>query len=320
MADIVVSRAGANAICELLALKKPNLLIPLSAGASRGDQILNARSFEAQGFSMVIDEDYLSPGLLIEKVHALYGSRQTYIDAMGKAARPMAIPSNSGNYKRDNGLNFRHIENKRNACSANPSGLYTNRMLRKAMHSIVMNKKRCANERFGRKQPFLLGTAVSDPDTSNAQRFFLIFERMNVRLSYPRISSFTAASSSAVGLVCFQFDRLSVIFISGNQVDMEMRNSLSCCRTIILNEVKAIAVQLLRHLTCHLFRQGKCFLTPVIRQLIKISKMLLRHHEACPFVAGPRSRITRKLSSSYNVLDGISPFAILQKIQSSFFM
>ena len=60
---------------------------------------------------------------------------------------------------------------------------------------------------------------------------------------------------------------------------MEMRNSLSCCRTIILNEVKAIAVQLLRHLTCHLFRQGKCFLTPVIRQLIKISKMLLRHHE-----------------------------------------
>ena len=93
MADIVVSRAGANAICELLALKKPNLLIPLSAGASRGDQILNARSFEAQGFSMVIDEDYLSPGLLIEKVHALYGSRQTYIDAMGKSRQTNAIPS-----------------------------------------------------------------------------------------------------------------------------------------------------------------------------------------------------------------------------------
>ena len=93
MADIVVSRAGANAICELLALKKPNLLIPLSAGASRGDQILNARSFEAQGFSMVIDEDYLSPGLLIEKVHALYCSRQTYIDAMGKSRQTNAIPS-----------------------------------------------------------------------------------------------------------------------------------------------------------------------------------------------------------------------------------
>ena len=52
LADIVISRAGANAICELLALRKPNLLIPLSANASRGDQILNARSFERQGFSI----------------------------------------------------------------------------------------------------------------------------------------------------------------------------------------------------------------------------------------------------------------------------
>ena len=51
MADVVISRAGANAICELLALKKPNLLIPLVSG-SRGDQILNAKSFEAQGFSL----------------------------------------------------------------------------------------------------------------------------------------------------------------------------------------------------------------------------------------------------------------------------
>ena len=56
MADVVISRAGANAICELLALKKPNLLIPLVSG-SRGDQILNAKSFEAQGFSMVLSED-----------------------------------------------------------------------------------------------------------------------------------------------------------------------------------------------------------------------------------------------------------------------
>ncbi len=45
LADLVISRAGANAICELLALRKPNILIPLSAAASRGDQILNAESF-----------------------------------------------------------------------------------------------------------------------------------------------------------------------------------------------------------------------------------------------------------------------------------
>ncbi|MEG2350750.1 MAG: undecaprenyldiphospho-muramoylpentapeptide beta-N-acetylglucosaminyltransferase, partial [Hungatella sp.] len=52
-ADLVISRAGANSICEILALRKPNILIPLSAAASRGDQILNANSFEKQGFSKV---------------------------------------------------------------------------------------------------------------------------------------------------------------------------------------------------------------------------------------------------------------------------
>ena len=82
MADIVISRAGANAICELLTLRKPNLLIPLPAHASRGDQILNAKSFEAQGFSMVAEEDYLTAVTLTEKVHELYFTRQSYIDAM----------------------------------------------------------------------------------------------------------------------------------------------------------------------------------------------------------------------------------------------
>jgi UDP-N-acetylglucosamine--N-acetylmuramyl-(pentapeptide) pyrophosphoryl-undecaprenol N-acetylglucosamine transferase len=82
VADVVISRAGANAICELLALKKPNLLIPLPAAASRGDQILNAKSFESQGFSMVADEDYLTGVTLTEKVHELYFNRQQYIDAM----------------------------------------------------------------------------------------------------------------------------------------------------------------------------------------------------------------------------------------------
>lgn len=85
MADLVISRAGANAICELLALKKPNILIPLSAGSSRGDQILNARSFEEQNYSIVIDEDDLTENLLVEKVQELYFTRQTYIDAMSSS-------------------------------------------------------------------------------------------------------------------------------------------------------------------------------------------------------------------------------------------
>lgn len=91
LADIVVSRAGANSICELLALKKPNLLIPLSAESSRGDQILNAKSFESQGFSMVIDDDDLSPELLTEKVTELYFNRQSFQDAMSKSNQLSSI-------------------------------------------------------------------------------------------------------------------------------------------------------------------------------------------------------------------------------------
>ena len=64
LADIVISRAGANAICEISALKKPNLLIPLSAKASRGDQILNARSFERLGYSMVLEEEQITDNTL----------------------------------------------------------------------------------------------------------------------------------------------------------------------------------------------------------------------------------------------------------------
>lgn len=82
LCDIVISRAGANSICELLALKKPNLLIPLSAAASRGDQILNAKSFKKQGFSMVLEEEELTNELLLNSVNTLYKDRQKYIDAM----------------------------------------------------------------------------------------------------------------------------------------------------------------------------------------------------------------------------------------------
>lgn len=82
LTDIVISRAGANAICELVALRKPNILIPLSIHASRGDQILNARSFEKQGFSIVIEEEELSNAHLLASVRSLYENRNTYVTAM----------------------------------------------------------------------------------------------------------------------------------------------------------------------------------------------------------------------------------------------
>ena len=91
LADIVISRAGANAIFELLALRKPNILIPLPAASSRGDQILNAKSFESQGFSIVIDEDDLTTELLVDRVHELYFNRQNYIDTMSKSGQMDSI-------------------------------------------------------------------------------------------------------------------------------------------------------------------------------------------------------------------------------------
>ncbi|WP_423231063.1 undecaprenyldiphospho-muramoylpentapeptide beta-N-acetylglucosaminyltransferase [Clostridium magnum] len=81
-ADIVISRAGANVIYELLALKKPNLLIPLSKKSSRGDQILNAASFEKRGYSMVINEDDLNETILSDKLDQLYRNKDQYISSM----------------------------------------------------------------------------------------------------------------------------------------------------------------------------------------------------------------------------------------------
>lgn len=85
LADIVVSRAGANAICELLALHKPNILIPLSAAASRGDQILNANSFKKQGFSYVIEEEKLTAETLQLAIDTVSKEKDAYINAMTKS-------------------------------------------------------------------------------------------------------------------------------------------------------------------------------------------------------------------------------------------
>ena len=88
---MVISRAGANAICELLALKKPAVLIPLSAAASRGDQILNARSFEKQGFSKLLPEEEMTDASLTSAVNEVYSHRDQYIDAMKKSPMNDAI-------------------------------------------------------------------------------------------------------------------------------------------------------------------------------------------------------------------------------------
>ncbi|MBO5373521.1 MAG: undecaprenyldiphospho-muramoylpentapeptide beta-N-acetylglucosaminyltransferase [Lachnospiraceae bacterium] len=91
LADIVVSRAGANAICELLALHKPNILIPLSAAASRGDQILNAKSFKKQGFSYVIEEENLTKDTLLDGIKTVFEQKEAYISAMSGSGQMDSI-------------------------------------------------------------------------------------------------------------------------------------------------------------------------------------------------------------------------------------
>ena len=90
-ADLVISRAGANSICEILALRKPNILIPLSAAASRGDQILNARSFAKQGFSTVLEEESLTADTLYQAVTETMDNRRNFSEQMSKSTLTNAV-------------------------------------------------------------------------------------------------------------------------------------------------------------------------------------------------------------------------------------
>ena len=90
-ADLVISRAGANAICELAALHKPNILIPLSLEASRGDQILNAESFERQGFSLVLKEEDLTSETLLTAVETAWEKKEEFIEAMKNGGHGDAV-------------------------------------------------------------------------------------------------------------------------------------------------------------------------------------------------------------------------------------
>lgn len=91
LADLVVSRAGATVLYELLALKKPNLLVPLPKSVSRGDQILNAASFEKQGFSMVLQEESVDEKGLIKAINLLSSSQDIYRDTMKKHSEEIGV-------------------------------------------------------------------------------------------------------------------------------------------------------------------------------------------------------------------------------------
>jgi len=87
----IISRAGANSIFEFLALRKPMLLIPLSRAASRGDQILNANSFEKKGFAKVLLEEELTESSLAAKIQELQNEKELLVGNMEKDSAPNTL-------------------------------------------------------------------------------------------------------------------------------------------------------------------------------------------------------------------------------------
>ena len=81
-ADVLISRAGSNALCEILALRKPALLIPYPLSASRGDQVMNAESFRERGFSRVLTQEEMNADTLVKHVEEVYRDRGALFDAM----------------------------------------------------------------------------------------------------------------------------------------------------------------------------------------------------------------------------------------------
>ena len=86
-ADIVLCRAGSGVINELLALKKPMLLIPLSKKCSRGDQIENAKNFKKHGYAEMLEEEEYSFKKLTQKLLSIAKNKQKYQEKMQKTAK-----------------------------------------------------------------------------------------------------------------------------------------------------------------------------------------------------------------------------------------
>ncbi|MFZ5975466.1 MAG: undecaprenyldiphospho-muramoylpentapeptide beta-N-acetylglucosaminyltransferase [Bacillota bacterium] len=82
LCDVAVSRAGANAVFELLCLALPALLVPLPSSASRGDQLQNAHYYEKRGCFEVVQQEDLTPEVLHARIATLYENRSSYTERM----------------------------------------------------------------------------------------------------------------------------------------------------------------------------------------------------------------------------------------------
>ena len=84
-ADVVLSRAGSNSLCELQALKKPMLLVPYPLSASRGDQVLNARSYEKRGLAIVLEQEQMNRETLVQNIHELFARKDELLSNLEAA-------------------------------------------------------------------------------------------------------------------------------------------------------------------------------------------------------------------------------------------
>lgn len=84
-AHLVVGRAGANTLAELLALRRPALLVPLPAATSRGDQLLNAEEHARAGFGRCVRDEDLDARALLAALEALEGDYEGCVEAMRRA-------------------------------------------------------------------------------------------------------------------------------------------------------------------------------------------------------------------------------------------
>lgn len=87
LSDVVLSRAGANSVFELLALNKPSVLVPLTSASSRGDQLLNANYMEKKGYAKVVDQNTATTDSLVAAIDEVYQQRAQYAERMCEDTR-----------------------------------------------------------------------------------------------------------------------------------------------------------------------------------------------------------------------------------------
>lgn len=81
--DLVISRAGSNAICELIAMNKPCIFVPLTQ-ATRGEQLQNATYFEKRGCCLVADENTLDTQTLLDLIELAFEKEKVFKENMKK--------------------------------------------------------------------------------------------------------------------------------------------------------------------------------------------------------------------------------------------